>query len=52
MVNPDELLDAVVDRDTFIAFASALATEREAAEGIERANPVAYHSGPKPWFTG
>jgi hypothetical protein len=41
MATPEELLQAVVDRETFIAFVSALAAEREQAVGIERADPKA-----------
>lgn len=42
MAKPEELLDAVTDRDTFVAFVSALAAEREEATAIEQANPKAY----------
>jgi len=36
--NPEELLEKVSDRDSFIAFVFALASEREEAEEIERRN--------------
>jgi hypothetical protein len=42
MATPEELLEAVTDRDTFISFVSALAAEREQAEDIERADPQRY----------
>jgi hypothetical protein len=41
MATPEELLDAVVDRDTFVAFVHALADERARAAEIEKANPKA-----------
>jgi hypothetical protein len=44
-VTPEELLDRVTDRDSFIAFVEALAAEREKAEAMERAEPVGYQLG-------
>lgn len=41
----EERLDAVVDRDSLIAFVEATAAEREEAEEMERADPVAYQLG-------
>ena len=41
-MHPEELLNRVKDRDSFIAFVRALAAERAEAEQIERADPVAY----------
>jgi hypothetical protein len=53
MATPEELLDAVVDKNTFIAFVSALADEREEAEEIERADPKAYSvDGALGWKNG
>jgi hypothetical protein len=40
-----ELLDTVVDRESFVAFVRALAAEREEAERMERAEPVRYQVG-------
>ncbi|HEY3789179.1 MAG TPA: hypothetical protein VGL71_10005 [Urbifossiella sp.] len=42
MASPEQLLDRVTDRDSFIAFVEALADERAAAAEIERANPRVY----------
>jgi hypothetical protein len=42
MASPEELLERVTDRDSFIAFVEALADERAEAAEIERANPRAY----------
>lgn len=39
---PEDLLDRVADRASFIAFVTALAAEREHAEKIENANPKSY----------
>ena len=39
MATPEELLERVTDRDSFIAFVEALAAERADAAEIERANP-------------
>lgn len=41
----EELLDSVVDRETFVAFVQALASEREEAERMERADPVRFQLG-------
>jgi hypothetical protein len=50
---PEDLLDGVVDRDSFIAFVAALADEREEAEKMERENPEAYRlGGAKNWQNG
>ena len=40
-----EMLDTVNDRESFIAFVQAMAAEREEAERMERAEPVAYQLG-------
>ena len=39
------LLDAVVDRESFVAFVTAMAAEREKAEEMERAEPSRYQLG-------
>ena len=44
-MSPEDLLDSVSDRDSFIAFVQALADEREAAEHMERSDPVRYQLG-------
>jgi hypothetical protein len=44
-MKPEELLDKVVDRESFIAFVKALASEREAAERLEKAQPTRYSLG-------
>jgi hypothetical protein len=44
-VTPEELLDQVTDRDSFIAFVEALASEREHAEQLEREQPQRYCLG-------
>jgi hypothetical protein len=44
-MTPEELLRRVVDRDSFIAFVTALAAEREEAERMEREEPVRYQLG-------
>ena len=41
-MRPEELLDQVRDRESFIAFVEALAAEREDAQRIERENPQRY----------
>lgn len=41
-MSPEELLDQVKDRESFIMFVQALAEELEAAAQIECANPNAY----------
>lgn len=43
--SPEELLDAVSDRDTFLAFLAALIVDREHAEDIERSNPKFHQWG-------
>jgi hypothetical protein len=46
-------LEAVCDRETFIAFVEALAYERELAQGIERDNPSRYIvDGALGWMNG
>ncbi|MEO0645329.1 MAG: hypothetical protein AAFZ17_04090 [Cyanobacteria bacterium J06650_10] len=42
MPKSENLLDAVCDRDTFIAFVRCLAEERTKAQQIETTNPDAY----------
>ncbi len=42
MASPEELLERVTDRDSFIAFVQALADERDEAAGIERDIPQAH----------
>lgn len=44
-MTPDELLETVADRDSFIAFVQSLADERERAEQMERDEPVRYQLG-------
>ncbi len=44
-MSPEQLLQKVVDRDSFIAFVNALAAEREEAERMERDEPVRYQLG-------
>jgi hypothetical protein len=39
---PEDLLDSVSDRSTFIEFVSSLASERERAAQIEKDNPNRY----------
>ena len=41
-MKPEELLDQVKDRQSFVAFVRALAEEREAAQEIERQHPDRY----------
>jgi len=41
-MKPEELLDKVVDRDSFIAFVEALAAERAEAMELEKADPKFY----------
>lgn len=41
-MRPEELLDKVNDKDSFVAFVEALAAEREDAERIEREHPQTY----------
>jgi hypothetical protein len=42
MVNTDDLLDQVTDKQTFIRFVQALADERERAQEIENKHPKVY----------
>ena len=42
MPSPEELLDGVADRDSFLEFVETLADEREKAEGLERRQPEKY----------
>ena len=44
-MSPEELLDKVTDRDSFIAFAEALAAERREAQQLEREEPIRYQLG-------
>jgi hypothetical protein len=41
-MTPEELLYDVSDRESFIAFVQALAAERDAAQHIERQDPVRF----------
>jgi hypothetical protein len=53
MSSPEDLLDAVVDRESFVAFVLALAEKREEAEYLEREDPVCYRfGGEKKWYNG
>ena len=53
MPSPEDLLDDVIDRDSFVAFVKALAKEREEAEKLEREDPVRYQlGGAKNWQNG
>ena len=45
MRSPEELLDLVADRDSFIEFVKALADERTASAELGRADPQAYLLG-------
>jgi hypothetical protein len=42
MANPEDLLEQVMDKQTFIQFVQALADERARAQAIEQANPNIY----------
>jgi len=44
-MSPEELLDNVTDRASFIAFVRALAAERREAERMESEEPVRYQLG-------
>jgi hypothetical protein len=44
-MSPENLLAKVVDRDSFIAFVTALADERAEAERMEREEPERYRFG-------
>ena len=49
-MTPEELLDLVIDRDSFIQFLDALISDREKAESIENDNPKKYRwSGANSW---
>jgi hypothetical protein len=51
--SPEELLDRVVDRDSFIEFARALAEERQEAEQDEQRNRVRFQlGGAREWQNG
>jgi ribosomal protein L40E len=43
--SPEELLDRVIDRKSFVEFVTALAEERGEAEQMERDEPVRYQLG-------
>jgi hypothetical protein len=48
-----DLLEDVRDRDTFVAFVHALATERESAQQLERNDPTRYClGGAHDWQSG
>ena len=52
-MRPEDLLDQVRDRESFLAFARALADERAEAEKIEAANPQIYIcDGALGWMNG
>ena len=52
-MSPEDMLDAVVDRETFLAFVRALAAEREEAERMEGDDPVRYQlGGARNWQNG
>nr|WP_255712954.1 hypothetical protein [Rhodopirellula sp. JC740] len=52
-VRPEDLLDTVCDRESFIAFVEALASERERAQQIEREHPNRYVvDGALGWMNG
>jgi hypothetical protein len=42
MTSPEELLEKVIDRDSFITFVEALADQRAIAAKIERDHPEVY----------
>lgn len=44
-MSPEELLEKVIDRESFIAFVESLARERETAEQLEQDEPVRYQLG-------
>ena len=46
---PEEMLNRVKDRDTFIAFVESLASEREKAEELERTDQIRYIDGAYDW---
>jgi hypothetical protein len=52
-MRPEDLLDTVHDRESFITFALALAEERDRAEQIELDNPGTYIvDGALGWMNG
>jgi len=52
-MSPEELLDLVQDKESFVRFVTALAGEREAAETEEREDPKAYPvDGARGWKNG
>ena len=51
--SPEELLDAVNSRETFLAFVSALVEDRREADAIEASNPEGYRwAGANGWQNG
>jgi hypothetical protein len=51
--SPEELLDAVNSRETFIAFVEALIEDRREADAVEASDPQRYRwSGAKGWQNG
>jgi hypothetical protein len=53
VISPDEMIEEVMDRDTFLAFVLALAEERRVAERMEREDPVTYQlDGALRWQNG
>ena len=53
MTRPEDLLDDVHDRDSFIAFVKCLAEERSNAQKIEADNPKSYMvDGALGWANG
>ncbi len=52
-MRPEDLLDAVRDRESFFAFALGLAEERNRAEQLEQQNPDTYVcDGALGWMNG
>lgn len=51
-MTPEELLDKVLDRDSFITFVTALAAEREQAEQMERDDARYQFGGAHNWQNG
>jgi hypothetical protein len=45
----NELYDFVVDQESFIAFVTALADERQAAQELEKRDPIMYMDGALGW---
>ena len=51
--SPEELLDAVNSRETFLAFVGALVDDRREADAIEASNPQGYRwAGANGWQNG